>query len=141
VTSRTLTPSRAAKAGLQVNQDGVVRSAFDLMRYPDVDWARLSDIWPELAAVDAKIAQQVEIDAKYAMFLARQDDDVLAFRRDEALALPEALDYAAISSLSSELKSKLALARPATLGAAARVQGITPAALTALLAYVRKRAA
>jgi tRNA uridine 5-carboxymethylaminomethyl modification enzyme len=141
VTSRTLTPSQAAKAGLQVNQDGVVRSAFDLMRYPDVDWARLSDIWPELAAVDAKIAQQVEIDAKYAMFLARQDDDVLAFRRDEALALPDALDYAAIPSLSSELKSKLALARPATLGAAARVQGITPAALTALLAYVRKRAA
>jgi tRNA uridine 5-carboxymethylaminomethyl modification enzyme len=141
VTSRTLTPSQAAKAGLQVNQDGVVRSGFDLMRYPDVNWTRLSVIWPELVVVDAKIAHQVEIDAKYAMFLARQDDDVLAFRRDEALALPEVLDYAAIPSLSSELKSKLALARPATLGAAARVQGITPAALTALLAYVRKRAA
>jgi tRNA uridine 5-carboxymethylaminomethyl modification enzyme len=141
VTLRTLTPSQAAKAGLQVNQDGVVRSGFDLMRYPDVDWARLSQIWPELAAVDAKIARQVEIDAKYVMFLARQNDDVLSFRRDEALTLPEALDYAAIPSLSSELKSKLALARPATLGAAARVQGITPAALTALLAYVRKRAA
>jgi tRNA uridine 5-carboxymethylaminomethyl modification enzyme len=141
VTSRTLTPAQASKAGLQVNQDGVVRSGFDLMRYPDVDWARLSQIWPELAAVDSKIAQQVEIDAKYAMFLARQEDDVQAFRRDEALALPEQLDYAAIPSLSSELKSKLALARPATLGAAARVQGITPAALTALLAYVRKRAA
>jgi tRNA uridine 5-carboxymethylaminomethyl modification enzyme len=141
VTSRTLTPSQAAKAGLQVNQDGVVRSGFDLMRYPDVNWTRLSVIWPELVVVDAKIAHQVEIDAKYAMFLARQDDDVLAFRRDEALALPEVLDYAAIPSLSSELKSKLALARPATLGAAARVQGITPAALTALLAYVRKWAA
>jgi tRNA uridine 5-carboxymethylaminomethyl modification enzyme len=141
VTSRALTPSQASKAGLQVNQDGVVRSGFDLMRYPDVDWARLSQIWPELAAVDSKIAQQVEIDAKYAMFLARQEDDVQAFRRDEALALPDQLDYAAIPSLSSELKSKLALARPATLGAAARVQGITPAALTALLAYVRKRAA
>jgi tRNA uridine 5-carboxymethylaminomethyl modification enzyme len=141
VSSRTLTPSEAGKAGLQVKQDGVVRSGFDLMRYPDVDWSRLSSIWPELAAVDEKIALQVEIDAKYAVFLARQDDDVSAYRRDEALALPESLDYAGIPSLSSELKSKLALARPATLGAAMRVQGITPAALTALLAYVRKRAA
>jgi tRNA uridine 5-carboxymethylaminomethyl modification enzyme len=141
VSSRTLTPSEAGKAGLQVKQDGVVRSGFDLMRYPDVDWSRLSSIWPELAAVDEKIALQVEIDAKYAVFLARQDNDVSAYRRDEALALPESLDYAGIPSLSSELKSKLALARPATLGAAMRVQGITPAALTALLAYVRKRAA
>ncbi len=141
VVSRTLTPSEAAKAGLQIKQDGVVRSGFDLMRFPDVDWSRLALIWPELAAVDAKIALQVEIDAKYAVFLARQDEDVTAFRRDEALALPESLDYAGIPSLSSELKSKLALARPATLGAAMRVQGITPAALTALLAYVRKRAA
>ncbi len=141
VQTRSLTPAKAAKAGLQVNQDGVVRSAFDLMRYPDVNWARLAAIWPELAEVDTKIAAQVEIDAKYAVFLARQEEDVSAFRRDEALALPEALDYAHIPSLSSELKSKLAAARPATLGAAARLQGITPAALTALLAYVKKRAA
>ncbi len=141
VQSNRLTPAQASKAGLQVNQDGVVRSGFDLMRYPDVDWTRLSQIWPELAAVESKIAAQVEIDAKYAMFLARQDEDVSAFRRDEALALPDGLDYAAIPSLSSELKSKLAAARPATLGAAARLQGITPAALTALLAFVRKRAA
>jgi tRNA uridine 5-carboxymethylaminomethyl modification enzyme len=141
VQSNRLTPSQAAKAGLQVNQDGVVRSGFDLMRYPDVDWARLALIWPELATVEPKIAAQVEIDAKYAMFLARQEEDVSAFRRDEALALPEGLDYAVIPSLSSELKSKLTIARPATLGAAARLQGITPAALTALLAYVKKRAA
>jgi tRNA uridine 5-carboxymethylaminomethyl modification enzyme len=141
VTDRRLTSSQASKAGLTVNQDGITRSGFDLMRYPDVDWARLATIWPELAAVDPKIATQVEIDAKYAMFIVRQDEDVSAFRRDEALVLPNALDYAAIPSLSSELKSKLALARPATLGAAARVQGITPAALTALLAYVKKRAA
>jgi tRNA uridine 5-carboxymethylaminomethyl modification enzyme len=141
VQSRQLTPSQAAKAGLQVNQDGVVRSGFDLMRYPDVGWARLALIWPELATVEPRIAAQVEIDAKYAMFLARQEEDVSAFRRDEALALPEALDYAVIPSLSSELKSKLAVARPATLGAAARLQGMTPAALTALLAHVKKRAA
>jgi tRNA uridine 5-carboxymethylaminomethyl modification enzyme len=141
VQARQLSPSQAIKAGLMVKQDGVVRSGFDLMRYPDVDWARLARIWPELAGVDAKIAQQVEIDAKYAVFLDRQDEDVAAFRRDEALLLPGALDYHRVPSLSAELQSKLAAARPATLGAAARLQGMTPAALTALLAFVRKRAA
>ncbi len=141
VTRLSLSPTQAARHGLAVNQDGVARSAFDLLRLPDVDWQRLSAIWPEMAAVAPEIASQVSTDAVYAVFLARQDDDVAAFRRDEQLQLPDALDYASVAGLSTEVRDKLSLARPATLGAAARIQGITPAALTALLVHSRKRAA
>jgi tRNA uridine 5-carboxymethylaminomethyl modification enzyme len=139
--ANSLTSSQAAKAGLAVNQDGVTRTAFDLLRLPDVTWDRLAAIWPEMAAVAPAIASQVSIDANYAVYLDRQDQDVAAFRRDEQLELPDALDFAAVSGLSIEVRDKLTKARPATLGAAARLQGVTPAALTALLAHVRKRAA
>jgi tRNA uridine 5-carboxymethylaminomethyl modification enzyme len=139
--ANSLTSSQAAKAGLAVNQDGVTRRAFDLLRLPDVTWDRLAVIWPEMASVAPAIATQVSIDANYAVYLDRQDQDVAAFRRDEQLELPDALDFAAVSGLSIEVRDKLAKARPATLGAAARLQGVTPAALTALLAHVRKRAA
>jgi tRNA uridine 5-carboxymethylaminomethyl modification enzyme len=139
--SNSLTSSQAAKAGLAVNQDGVTRTAFDLLRLPDVTWDRLASIWPDMAGVTPAIAAQVAIDANYAVYLDRQDQDVAAFRRDEQLELPDALDFARVSGLSNEVRDKLSRARPATLGAAARIQGITPAALTALLAHVRKRAA
>ncbi len=141
VKSLSISSTQAAKAGLAVNQDGVSRSAFDLLRLPDVDWARLTQIWPEMAKVSDKISQQVATDAVYAVFLARQDNDVAAFRRDEMLQLPDSLDYATVAGLSNEVRDKLTVARPATLGAAARIQGMTPAALTALLAHSRKRAA
>ncbi|MCH8684111.1 tRNA uridine-5-carboxymethylaminomethyl(34) synthesis enzyme MnmG [Pedomonas mirosovicensis] len=140
VENRSLSPNQAAKHGLSVNQDGIVRTAFELMRYPNIDWARLVSVWPELGDVDPAVAEQVEIDAKYATYIDRQAEDIEAFRRDEALRLPENLDYAAVMGLSAELREKLAVARPATLGAAARLQGVTPAALTALLAYVKKQA-
>lgn len=136
--SRSMSPNQAAKHGLSVNQDGIVRSAFELMRYPDIDWQRLVAVWPELAEIDADIAAQVEIDAKYATYIDRQEEDIAAFRRDEALTLPESLDYSQVMGLSAEVREKLAKARPATLGAAARLPGITPAALTALLAHVKK---
>ena len=138
--SHALTPVQAARAGLAVNQDGVLRTGFDLLRYPDIDWARLAALWPTLNDVPPAIAAQVETDGKYASYLARQDADVAAFRRDEALELADDLDYAQVYGLSAEIREKLARARPATLGAASRVQGITPAALTALLAHVRKAA-
>jgi tRNA uridine 5-carboxymethylaminomethyl modification enzyme len=141
LTGRSLTPPQAAKAGLKVNQDGVVRTGFDLLRLPDVSFATLCGIWPDLAATAPAIAEQAEIDAKYAFYLQRQDDDIAAFRRDEALELPHALDYGAVAGLSTELKQKLGAARPATLGAAGRIPGVTPAALTALLVHVKRRAA
>ena len=133
------TPDRLRACGLAVNRDGVRRSAFDLLRYPDVDLARLSTLWPELADLPAEVAAQLEIDARYTGYLERQEADIRAFKRDEALRLPSDLDYRAVPSLSREVQEKLLASRPATLGAAARLSGVTPAALVALLRYVKRR--
>ncbi len=131
-------PNELRARGLAVNQDGVRRSALDLLRYPDVTWASLQHLWPTLRELRADVAQQLEIEGRYAGYLERQAADIAAFRRDEGLGLPKDLDYAAIGSLSSEIRLKLAQARPATLGAAGRIPGVTPAALTALLAHVKR---
>lgn len=141
VTSLKKTPNDLVKAGLPVNQDGQWRTAFDLLRYPQIGWQDVLRVWPELAAIRADLAEQIQIDASYAGYLDRQDADVLAFRRDEALVLPAALDYAAVGSLSTEIRQKLEQARPETLGAAARIPGVTPAAIIALLRFVKKRPA
>ncbi|MDB5407604.1 MAG: tRNA uridine 5-carboxymethylaminomethyl modification protein [Rhodospirillales bacterium] len=133
-----LTPPALARAGLTVNQDGVARSAADLLGHQGIDLPRLAVIWPELAAIPPAVAEQLEIDARYAGYLERQDADIRAFRRDEALRLPDDLDYDTIGSLSSEIRLKLRQARPATLGAAARISGVTPPALVALLKHVRR---
>ena len=134
-------PSVLAKRGVSINQDGVARSALDLLAYPDVDWTRVVALWPELADIGADIAEQLTIDALYEGYLSRQRADIAAFRRDEALELPAAIDYAAIGSLSNEVKQKLSAHRPTNLGQAARISGVTPAALVALLKHVRRRAA
>lgn len=134
-----LSPTALNARGLAVNEDGVARSAADLLANPTVDLARLSAIWPELAGISAAIAEQIEIDARYSGYLARQQAEIEAFRRDEALLLPRNLDYAAIGSLSHEIRAKLAASQPETLGAAARISGVTPAALAALLRYVKRR--
>jgi len=133
------TSAQLAKMGLPVNQDGIRRSAFDLLRYPDIAWESLTAIWPELLDIDAESREQIEIDAHYSGYLGRQEADILAYRRDEALTLPVNLDYAAVGSLSREIQDKLTTAQPATLGAAARIQGVTPAAITALLRHVRRK--
>ena len=121
-----------------MSRDGVLRSAVDLLAYPGIDVARLTAVWPELAGLRPDVSEQLEIDAGYAGYLRRQEADIEAFRRDEALLLPEDLDYGAVGSLSAEACGKLEAARPATLGAAARISGVTPAALTALLRHVRR---
>jgi tRNA uridine 5-carboxymethylaminomethyl modification enzyme len=133
-------PAKLAKRGFPVNQDGVVRSLTDLLRLPGITWDRVAAEWPELREWCSDIVEQVEIDALYQGYLARQEAEIRAFRRDESLALPRDLDYAAIATLSNEMRQKLAAIRPATLGQAARIQGVTPAALTALLRYVKKAA-
>jgi tRNA uridine 5-carboxymethylaminomethyl modification enzyme len=138
VRALSATPNDLRTRGVAINQDGIRRSAFDLLRYPDLDWARLVALWPELAGVRRDVAEQLEIEGRYAGYLDRQASDVAAFRRDEALSLPDDLDYASIGSLSSEVRLKLTQARPATLGAAGRIPGVTPAALTALLAHVKR---
>jgi tRNA uridine 5-carboxymethylaminomethyl modification enzyme len=134
-----MTPTALRRHGLTVNADGVPRSATELLAYPGVCLLRLAAIWPELVGIAPEIAEQLEIDARYAGYLDRQARDIAAFRRDEALLLPDELDYAAVGSLSAEIRGKLAAARPATLGAAARIAGVTPAALIALLQYVKRR--
>lgn len=134
-----LTPAQAARHGLQVNQDGVPRSVRDLLSYPGIDLQRLSGIWPQLGYFSPEIAGQIEIDAQYDTYLQRQEADIIAFRKDEALRLPFDLDYSQISGLSTEARQKLAAATPATLGQAARLEGITPAALTTLLVHVKKQ--
>jgi tRNA uridine 5-carboxymethylaminomethyl modification enzyme len=136
--SLTLTPAAADKAGLAVKADGQRRNVVQLIAYPDIDLDRLAVIWPELAAWTPEVREQIEIDAAYAGYLDRQQADVDAFRRDEALRLPGDLDYAAVGGLSNEIRDKLTAVRPLTLGQAARIEGVTPGALTALLAHVRR---
>ena len=139
VRALSATPSDLQRQGLNVNQDGVRRTAADLLRYPDLDVAALARVWPDLTAIGGAVAEQLEIDAKYAGYLERQDADIRAFRKDEALALPADLDVAGIGSLSAEIRQKLIQVRPETLGAAARIPGMTPAALVALLRHVKRR--
>ena len=133
------TPNELAEHGISVNRDGVRRSARDLLAFPDIDRAALSRLWPQLQSLEPRIAEQIEIDSRYSSYLERQEADVRAFRRDEALAIPDDLDFTTLPGLSTEVCSKLAQARPATLAAAARISGVTPAAVTALLMYVRRR--
>lgn len=135
----TLTPTEAARHDLAVNQDGVRRSAFDLLAYPQVTFDRLAAIWPELGAIAPSIAEQIRTDAQYAVYLKRQQADVDAMRRDEAMELPSDLDYEAIAGLSTEVRQKLSAVRPANLGQAGRIDGVTPAALTRLLSHVKRR--
>ncbi len=137
--SLTMTPNEAAKHGLALNRDGHRRSAFELLAYPEIEWDVLRGIWPELSAVDPSIAVHLEIDAKYDVYLKRQTADVDAFRRDEGLVLTD-IDYADVPGLSNEARGKLEAARPRTVGQAGRLDGLTPAALGILAAYLRREA-
>ncbi len=137
--SLIITPNEAERHGLALNRDGQRRSAFELMSYPNLGFADVARIWPQLLAFDRKIAEQLEIDAKYSVYLERQAADVATYRRDESFELPDDLDYAALPGLSNEVRQKLAAARPRTIGHAGNIDGITPAALTLLVAHVRRK--
>jgi tRNA uridine 5-carboxymethylaminomethyl modification enzyme len=137
--SLTITPNGAARHGLALNRDGHRRSAFELLAYPEIEWTGLLAIWPELSAIDPAIAIHLEIDAKYDVYLKRQTADVDAFRRDEGLILTD-VDYADVPGLSNEARAKLQAARPRTVGQAGRLDGLTPAALGILAAYLRREA-
>lgn len=133
----TITSNEANKQGIKVNQDGVTRNALTLLSYPDVTFERLVQQWPELGNIQPDIIQQLEIQALYSGYLERQESDIAAFQKQEHLPLPAKMNYDAIPSLSKELRGKLKATLPATLGAASRIQGMTPAAITALLVEVR----
>lgn len=136
--SVSLTPTEAGRHGLALNRDGQRRTAFELLSYPNINVARLGGIWPQLESFAPKIAEQLEIDAKYEVYLSRQAADVASYRRDQGIALPDGIDYGALTGLSNEARQKLAAHRPRTLGQAARIDGITPAALTLIAAHLRR---
>ena len=138
---RVLTPAQAARAGLPVKADGQRRNLSELLAYPTIGFEDLARIWPEILDWSPAVREQVEIDAAYSGYLDRQAADAEAFRRDESLRLPAGLDYAAVGGLSNEIREKLSTVRPLTVGQAARIEGMTPGALTALLAHARRHAA
>jgi tRNA uridine 5-carboxymethylaminomethyl modification enzyme len=135
------TPSQLRQCGLIVNHDGARRSAFELAAQPEFTLAELARVWPELASFEPRIAARLEADAKYAVYLDRQEEDVARFRRGESIAIPGDLDYAGISGLSNELRQKFLTVRPSSIGQAGRIEGMTPAALALVAAHARKGAA
>tara|TARA_R110000868_G_scaffold10654_12_gene51860 strand:- start:502 stop:2361 length:1860 start_codon:yes stop_codon:yes gene_type:complete len=134
-----ITPPEAQRHGLTVNSDGRRRTVADLLAYPAIAWADVRAIWPELSEFDGQVAEQMEIDAVYAGYIDRQQADILAFRRDEAVRIPADLDYASVGGLSNEARERLIASKPDTLGQAARLEGVTPGALTAVLAHVKRQ--
>ncbi|WP_026380533.1 tRNA uridine-5-carboxymethylaminomethyl(34) synthesis enzyme MnmG [Afifella pfennigii] len=138
--AKSLTPNEAARHGLAVNQDGIRRSAFELLAYPDLPYARLATIWPELAAAEPALVRHVTTDARYAVYLDRQKADVASLKREEAVRIPAGFAYAALSGLSNELRERLETVRPASLAQAGRIEGMTSAALTLILAHVKRQA-
>ncbi|HWK93786.1 MAG TPA: tRNA uridine-5-carboxymethylaminomethyl(34) synthesis enzyme MnmG [Pseudolabrys sp.] len=138
--SLSITPNQANRHGLTLNNDGQRRSAFELLAYPTISMANLVPIWPELGRLSPKIADQIAIDATYDVYLSRQAADIASYRRDESFVLPDDLDYAAVKGLSNESRQRLAAQRPRTIGHAARLDGVTPAALTLLVAHLKARA-
>ncbi|TGY89009.1 tRNA uridine-5-carboxymethylaminomethyl(34) synthesis enzyme MnmG [Marinicauda algicola] len=134
----SLTPNEAKKHGLSVNQDGRRRNVLELLSHPGVEWADIVRVWPELNALSKPVAEQIRIDSVYHGYLDRQEADILAFRRDEGVRIPADFDYAGVGGLSNEVREKLRAAAPATLGQAGRVEGVTPGALTALLAHLKR---
>jgi tRNA uridine 5-carboxymethylaminomethyl modification enzyme len=138
--SLTATPHQLAQLGINCSQDGIARTAFEWLRFPTVSPSIAQQVWPALASINLQLLEVLAVDARYAIYVARQEDELSTFRRDENLRLPETLDFAAVPSLGHEMAERLQRARPDTLGAAGRVPGVTPAALIALLPYARRAA-
>lgn len=131
------TPKELEKLGFEVNKDGSRRTGFDLLAYEKINWADLAAVWPQLGDTRKDVVEQLEIEAKYRGYLQRQESDIAAFRKDESLKIPADIDYKKIGGLSNEVVMKLNKVRPETLGAASRISGVTPAAVTAVLGYIK----
>jgi tRNA uridine 5-carboxymethylaminomethyl modification enzyme len=136
--SLSATPTEARKAGLAVNADGQRRTAFELLSYPNMTAEELAKVWPEIVNLPVPVLEQVTIDAQYAVYLDRQQADIVAMRRDESRDIPEWLDYLALPGLSAEMKQRLSARRPATIAQAQAIEGVTPAAITLILSVVRR---
>lgn len=134
----SITPKEASLCGIKINQDGLRRSALQLLSYPEVAFPTLTTLWPELASTSPEVQEQLEIEAVYAGYLDRQESEIRAFKREEALSIPDDFDYRCLSSLSNEIKEKLIANKPTTIGAASRIPGMTPAAVSTLMAYIHQ---
>ncbi|GAB1580239.1 tRNA uridine-5-carboxymethylaminomethyl(34) synthesis enzyme MnmG [Phyllobacterium phragmitis] len=137
----SLTPNMAERHGLQLNKDGVRRSAYDLLAYPDIDLLRLAAIWPELRSLDPATCEALEIEAQYAVYLERQQSDIAVMEREERLLIPDGVEFSAVAGLSNELKQKLLQRKPKSIAEAQRIDGMTPAALALIIAQVRRHGA
>ncbi|MBZ9773011.1 tRNA uridine-5-carboxymethylaminomethyl(34) synthesis enzyme MnmG [Mesorhizobium sp. CO1-1-8] len=135
--SLTMTPNEAARYGLEINRDGVRRSGYELLSYPDVDVTWLARVDPRFAAIDGKTAERLETEAKYSVYLDRQKTDVAQIRHEESRLIPETIDFAGVPGLSNELKQKMQARRPRSIADAQRMEGMTPAALAIIVAHVR----
>lgn len=135
---RYLTPDEAGRAGLSLNKDGIRRSGFDLLAPPEITVSVLASIWPELGQIEPAIGEQVEIDAGYAVYVERQKADIQAYKKDENKKIPDDFDFIGLPGLSNEMQQKLHAARPGTLSAAGRIDGVTPAGLTLILAHLKR---
>jgi tRNA uridine 5-carboxymethylaminomethyl modification enzyme len=133
----TLTPSEARKKGLEINQDGIRRSAFDLLSHSDLSFERLKEIWPDLRGVPSRTAERLETDARYSVYLDRQSADVALLKREEMRTIPLDLDYSGIAGLSNELRQKLTARKPSSLADAQKIEGMTPAALAIVLSHAQ----
>ena len=136
--SKSITPSEAKQHGLTINQDGVRRSAYELLNYNGIGFSNVRTIWPELASIPDDIIEQLETEVLYSGYLERQELDIVAFKREEEMSIPEGLNYDSLPSLSTEIKVKLKRMNPATIGAASRIQGVTPASIVALMAHIKR---
>ena len=139
VKENKITPNQLNKKGIKINHDGKRRSAFDLLSFKNISFEDIKNIWPEIGFIKKDVEEQIEIESQYAGYLDRQRDDIKDFKKEEALLLPKNLDYKKIGSLSNEIVEKLTSLRPPTLGAASRISGVTPAAIIALLRFVKRQ--
>ena len=134
-----ISPSKASKFGIKIAKDGVFRTAEEILTQKDVNMSKIRDIWPEIVNNGAEIDEQIEINSHYRGYLKKQKADILAFKRDENLTIPDNIDYDQFSGLSNEVKAKFKEIRPKTMGQALRIDGITPAAVYILLSHVKRR--
>ena len=133
-----ISPNELKKKGITINHDGKKRSAFELLSFKNIFFKDVVRIWPETRLLDSEVIEQIEIESQYAGYLDRQREDIRDFKKEELLLLPQNLDYTNVGSLSNEIVEKLSKAQPPTLGAASRISGVTPAAIIALLRFVKK---
>ncbi len=134
-----LTPNEASAYGLQINRDGIRRSAYDLLAYPHMTIKRLSDFWPQLQLIDSKTVESLEIEAQYAVYLEKQAQDIASLQRDERLEIPSSIDIRSISGLSNELKIKIQENSPRSIADAQKIDGMTPAALSLIITYIQRQ--